>query len=284
MNIEIANRLVELRKKSGLSQEQLADKLGLSRQAVSKWERAEASPDTDNLICLAKLYGVSLDDLLNTDQSIDDIAAQVKDKEEEEEKKSKDKDRVEFSGSGIHVHSSDGDDVTIGFKGVHINTADSKELKDKMVPSEEERKRRHRLSVISGACTGATAFIVTGLYIVLGCLYPAQVWHIGWIGFFLIPSVAIVFDFLKYKKLGVFTGLMVFLSVAAYMVMGMEFGLWHPGWVVFFAIPLWGILAGPIDDATRGWRHRNYVKASDVITIKTDEDDDDDDDDDDDED
>jgi HTH-type transcriptional regulator/antitoxin HipB len=85
MNIEIANRLVELRKKSGLSQEQLADKLGLSRQAVSKWERAEASPDTDNLICLAKLYGVSLDDLLNTDQSIDDIAVQIKDKGKEEE-------------------------------------------------------------------------------------------------------------------------------------------------------------------------------------------------------
>jgi len=86
MNIEIANRLVELRKKSGLSQEELAAKLGLSRQAVSKWERAEASPDTDNLICLAKLYGVSLDDLLNTDQSVDEIVAeQAKDDGEEKQ-------------------------------------------------------------------------------------------------------------------------------------------------------------------------------------------------------
>lgn len=84
MNIEIANRLVDLRKKSGLSQEELAAKLGLSRQAVSKWERAEASPDTDNLICLAKLYGVSLDDLLNTDESVDEIVKeQVKPQEEE---------------------------------------------------------------------------------------------------------------------------------------------------------------------------------------------------------
>ena len=81
MNIKIANRLVELRKKSGLSQEQLADKLGLSRQAVSKWERAEASPDTDNLICLAKLYNVSLDDLLSSDESIDDIAKETKERE-----------------------------------------------------------------------------------------------------------------------------------------------------------------------------------------------------------
>lgn len=64
MNIEIANRLVQYRKVRGLSQEGLADALGLSRQAVSKWERAEASPDTDNLIALAQLYGVSIDTLL----------------------------------------------------------------------------------------------------------------------------------------------------------------------------------------------------------------------------
>ena len=85
MNIEIANRLVELRKKNGLSQEELADKLGLSRQAVSKWERAESSPDTDNLICLAKLYNVSLDDLLQTSQDVEEIAEDVKVKESEKE-------------------------------------------------------------------------------------------------------------------------------------------------------------------------------------------------------
>ena len=55
MNIEIANRLVRLRKEKNLSQEALANELGISRQAVSKWERAEASPDTDNLIEVAKL-------------------------------------------------------------------------------------------------------------------------------------------------------------------------------------------------------------------------------------
>ena len=73
MNIEIASRLAKLRKEKGFSQEDLADKLGISRQAVSKWKRAEASPDTDNLILLARLYDVSLDTLLSTDAKDEEI-------------------------------------------------------------------------------------------------------------------------------------------------------------------------------------------------------------------
>lgn len=71
MNIEIANRLVSLRKANHLSQEELAAKIGISRQAVSKWERAEACPDTDNLILLANLYKISLDELLKTSEPIE---------------------------------------------------------------------------------------------------------------------------------------------------------------------------------------------------------------------
>ena len=73
MNLEIANRLQKLRKENGYSQEQLALELGISRQAVSKWERAESSPDTDNLILLARSYNVSLDELLSTGDSTEEI-------------------------------------------------------------------------------------------------------------------------------------------------------------------------------------------------------------------
>ena len=69
MTLETANRLVQLRKDHGLSQEELAEKLGVSRQAVSKWERAESSPDTDNLIALAELYHISLDTLVRGEGS-----------------------------------------------------------------------------------------------------------------------------------------------------------------------------------------------------------------------
>ena len=67
MNMSIQNgaRLADLRKRRGYSQEALAEKLGLSRQAISKWERGESSPDTDTLIALARLYGVSLDELID---------------------------------------------------------------------------------------------------------------------------------------------------------------------------------------------------------------------------
>ena len=81
MNVEIAQRLAEMRRNKGYSQEELAENLGLSRQAVSKWERAESSPDTGNLIALAKLYGITLDELLRVDEDIaDDVRFEAQDK------------------------------------------------------------------------------------------------------------------------------------------------------------------------------------------------------------
>lgn len=68
MNLLTATRLQELRKMNGYSQEVLAEKLGVSRQSISKWERAEASPEIDNLMALAKIYGITVDDLLDTDK------------------------------------------------------------------------------------------------------------------------------------------------------------------------------------------------------------------------
>ena len=58
MTIKLGNRLASIRKEKGYSQEELAEKLGVSRQAISKWECGEASPDTDNLIELAKIYNM----------------------------------------------------------------------------------------------------------------------------------------------------------------------------------------------------------------------------------
>ena len=61
---KLGNKLYALRKKAGFSQEELSEKLNVSRQAISKWECGESLPDTDNLITIAKLYGVSMDELV----------------------------------------------------------------------------------------------------------------------------------------------------------------------------------------------------------------------------
>ncbi len=90
MDIKIADRLQAIRKKHGYSQEELADKLNVSRQAVSKWERGDASPDTDNLIALAKIYNITIDELLNGDVSVPEIEKPIRviveeDKNEDED-------------------------------------------------------------------------------------------------------------------------------------------------------------------------------------------------------
>lgn len=60
----LPEKLYALRKKSGLSQEQLAEALNVSRQAISKWEGGSAMPESDKLLALSNYFDVSLDCLL----------------------------------------------------------------------------------------------------------------------------------------------------------------------------------------------------------------------------
>ena len=60
----LADKLIELRKKNGWSQEDVAEKLDVSRQTISKWEGAQSVPDMNRIIRLSELYGVSTDFLL----------------------------------------------------------------------------------------------------------------------------------------------------------------------------------------------------------------------------
>ena len=128
MDAQIANRLADLRRKAGLSQEALAAKLGVSRQAVSKWERSEASPDTDNLIALASLYSVTLDQLLygkdETDATEDAATAPTDDVEQddpnEDDADAKAGEHVNIGWNGIHV-SKPGEEVHVSWDGIHVD-------------------------------------------------------------------------------------------------------------------------------------------------------------------
>ena len=67
--MNISEKILKLRKEKGLSQEAFAEKLGVSRQSVSKWESSGALPDIDKIIAMSELFGVSTDYLLGKKNS-----------------------------------------------------------------------------------------------------------------------------------------------------------------------------------------------------------------------
>ena len=225
MTIEIADRLIKLRKKYGYSQEELADKLGLSRQAVSKWERAEASPDTDNLICLAKLYGVSLDELLSTDDSVETIVKEQVKKEE-----------------GLHIVDDEGNEVHIHDK--HITLIDengNKVTKDHFMS--EFDKKNVVLTSILGGCALIT-YIMLGIFL--------NMWWNAWVVFFVPEIISSIVRVIHHKNFNKFN--MAFLSCFAFffvcmVVPGTSANLWHPMWTVFLAIPVYHSIVGSINKA-----------------------------------
>ena len=231
MTIEIADRLIKLRKKHGLSQEELADKLGLSRQAVSKWERAEASPDTDNLICLAKLYGVSLDELLSTD---DDVETIVKEQIKPEEKETK--------GDSITLTDDEGNKVVIKDNKVHCYDEDGNEV--------EKEKYQDKFLKIVGVIDCSLTGLMIILYVLLANFTKTFTWANGWI-FFFVPDF--ICSILRAIHKGnpnkvniVFFSLFTFFFVCM-VIPGLEAHLWHPMWMVFLLIPVYHTIFGSID-------------------------------------
>lgn len=212
MNIEIANRLQQLRKEKGYSQEELAQALGLSRQAVSKWERAESSPDTDNLICLAKLYDMSLDELLNTDETVEEIRERT---QEVEEEKKEDEKYIKIEKRHICSRGHD---------------------------NEFLREKKHPVAII--IISSVTALIATILFLVFGFVFNA--WKDCWLFFLFIPVIASLFEAIINTH--AFTSFAYpVLVVIVYLFLGFEFDLWHPLWVLFITIPVYYIIFDPID-------------------------------------
>ncbi len=73
----LADKIIELRKKNGWSQEQLAEVLGVSRQSVSKWEGAQSMPDMNRILLLSQTFGVSTDYLLHDELDAPECAPNV---------------------------------------------------------------------------------------------------------------------------------------------------------------------------------------------------------------
>ncbi len=211
MNIEIANRLVNLRKSNNLSQEALAEKLGISRQAVSKWERAEASPDTDNLILLSRLYGVSLDELLKTEDEIPITTAEPSNEGmKDEEKTQKDNEGNLFE-----------------------------EVKKSDIEDDDEEE----ISKLGEICERIPMlWIVILAYFITGCAFGA--WYMNWILFLVIPIWNSLVVAIERKNAYCFT--YPVLITLIYLCLGWFYDAWHPGWIIYLTIPVYYSMAGRI--------------------------------------
>lgn len=151
---KFADLLYELRKEKGLTQSELAEKLGITNKAVSKWETGEAMPDTAQLLPLAEILGVSVDELLRGEH-----------KSAEEKAESEEQD--EFHVDGDTVRFSNGKDtVDISSKGVYINGVKAKHCKPSF------------LGRISGCVCASLIALAVFAYILLGCL--TELWHPLW--------------------------------------------------------------------------------------------------------
>ena len=89
--MELGNKLYKLRKAKGLSQEDLASRLDVTRQTVSKWEVGDSTPDLEKLVLLAELFEMSLDELVldkvPVTTKLDELGAKVMTKENKQKAK-----------------------------------------------------------------------------------------------------------------------------------------------------------------------------------------------------
>ena len=181
MNLELVEKLQKLRKDNNLSQEQLAEKIGVSRQAISKWERGEATPDSDNLICLAKIYNISLDELISSkeDNNMNEESKKTK------LMKIKDYVLVALLFIVTIIYLILGFTLSLWHPGWLLY------FLPVIITS--------ILDVIDKKSVSEFAFplLVAGIYLVLGFFW--NLWHPGWVVFILIPVFYIVCYFLKKK-------------------------------------------------------------------------------------
>lgn len=244
MNIETANRLLEYRKKAGFSQEELAEKIGVSRQAVSKWERSEASPDTDNLVMLAELYGVSLDEMLGlktakTEESAEEVLPE------------KDEVHVSFK-DGIHVNSKDGDKVNISFKeGIHVVTKGEEKVHvigDEKYYVDDKGERHEIKPAYYFWLYMPFPVIITALFLGWGFSGLWGGWNSAWLLFFLIPVYYSIIEAVRERDLGKFA--FPVLAIGAYMAVGILMHIWHPTWLILLTIPVFYCIVEGIKKAT----------------------------------
>lgn len=207
----LSENLYELRKRSGISQEEFAEKLGVSRRAVSKWERGEAYPDTENLIAISELFDVTIDDLLRSC----DIGKNEKINPQQSDCK--------IEATVYTVNDDDDDDTDDNDDENHIDNS-----------------KRGFISIFYALpypIVTTVAFLAIGLF--------ANGWYWAWTLFITIPVYYSLLDCIRKRRTTEFA--YPVLTAFLYCLFGMLFAWWHPGWIIFVTIPIYYPIAEAID-------------------------------------
>lgn len=203
--MSFADNLQYLRKKNKITQEELAEDLGVSRQSVSKWETGEAYPETEKLIALCDKFDVTLDDLMRGDVVKEDDEDEDKPEDSPEEKE-------EESGDGATPVQSGG---CCGCGDGH-----------------------NEPSLLAQRLSALTVFVCAATYVCLGI--TLDLWHPGWL-IFLGGIVICIWTgcltdrakALKERVGGAVCGSTMIVAVIAYLAVGFTLNIWHPTWVLF---------------------------------------------------
>ncbi|MBE6584190.1 MAG: helix-turn-helix transcriptional regulator [Ruminococcaceae bacterium] len=156
------DNLYTLRKQRGLSQDEFAEKMGVSRQAISKWERNESYPDTDNLIAIAKFFNVTIDDMINTP-----------------------------------LEAQPAQDTALSQAAPEVFDADNSEDDDDLDDDEQDSDSKPTISLWLNV---PYPIIVTIAYLLWGFM-TGYGWGIGWVLYVTIPVYYSIIDCVRSKRL-----------------------------------------------------------------------------------
>jgi len=262
MGREIGAKLASLRKERNYSQEALAETLRVSRQAISKWERGEASPDTDNLIALARLYKVSLDELVGLVPVKEENASEytvggvlesdaLETEKDQFTEEIKENNTAENEGDAAEDNSERGeappaeesgnaeeDTAKESSYGLGLDFEDEKHKvhiyngKITVTDKADEGKASSKKSTGEGFPFALAAVI---LYLLVGFLLDA--WHPGWLVFLVIPVAESVVRAVKKKDPALFS-YPTFVTVA-FLCLGIFAGAWEYAWILYLTVPIY---------------------------------------------
>lgn len=214
MSYEFADRLIELRKSKGMSQEELAQRIGLSRQAVSKWERAESSPDIGNLVALADIYELTIDEIVKgvvRDQGSEDAVIEPSDETTVEDVV------IDIEETSEEAMSAEeGDTVAT-------------------IPPPDPSQR----VIVGGPITAEASFVDPAD--LRSSHDQSSVTNVKIDHMHIDPGVAerVREAHLKRPKDPLLTFPYPLACALLYLILGFVFGWWHPAWIIFFTIPFY---------------------------------------------